>query len=393
MKDFQDLAAGDRDIVYLDNAATSFPKPPAVFDAMDQFARSGLGNPGRGGHRYAERSSDVVRRLRRSLAELLGSDHPERFAFTLNATDALNMAIKGFVSPGDHVVTGVLEHNSALRPLRRLEAEGLISLSIIADDGAGYYRVDDVERAINSKTSLAVFTHVSNSLGTLQPINSIGSLCRRKGVRLLVDAAQSAGVAPITLRDSPIDLLATSGHKSLFGPTGTGLLYVAPDVEIRPWREGGTGSHSEQAIHPNVAPEVWEAGTPNVVGLVGLAAGVDFIRSLPQGAAARHEARLLCSAVERLASIFKVRPLAVDDLDRHLGIVSFTVDGFDSHEVATILDNEFGVFVRAGLHCSPEVWSVHGRPAGSVRVSFSFFNTDDDVDRLIEAVERIAAAD
>jgi cysteine desulfurase / selenocysteine lyase len=265
-------------MIYLDNAATSFPKPEAVYQALDAFARQSLANPGRAGHKMAlaaERALDDCRHL---LNVLFNGAGPERFVFTLNCTDALNMAFKGILQEGDHVVTTNLEHNSVSRPLRKLELDGRITLTRIKADGGGTIDPDDVRRALIPKTRLVAVTHTSNVLGTVQPIAEIGALVRERGPLFLVDAAQTAGVVPIDVRALPIDLLAFPGHKSLMGPTGTGALYVGPRVELRAWREGGTGGDSSSETQPRELPYFLEGGTPNVLGVAGLAAGIKWVQ-------------------------------------------------------------------------------------------------------------------
>src|ERR687883_603540 len=265
-------------MIYLDNAATSFPKPEAVYQALDRFARQDLANPGRAGHKMAlaaERALDDARHL---LNQLFRGEGPERFAFTLNCTDALNMAFKGVLAVGDHVITSDLEHNSVSRPLRAMELAGKIAVTRIAADGGGTVDPDAVRRAITPRTRLIAQTHASNVLGTVQPVAEVGRIAREHDLLFLVDAAQTAGVLPIDVQALHIDLLAFPGHKSLLGPTGTGGLYVGPRAKLRPWREGGTGGDSSSETQPELFPYFLEGGTPNVLGVVGLAAGVKWVQ-------------------------------------------------------------------------------------------------------------------
>src|SRR5918911_2657148 len=264
-------------MIYLDNAATSFPKPEAVYQALDRFARESLANPGRAGHKMAlaaERALDDARHL---LNQFFNGEAPERFVFTLNCTDALNMAFKGVLVDGDHVITTDLEHNSVSRPLRRMELDGRITLTRVRADGGGTIDPDDLRRAVTPRTRLIALTHASNVLGTVQPIAEVGRLARERGLLFLVDAAQTAGVVPIDVQALNIDLLAFPGHKSLLGPTGTGALYVGPRASLRPWREGGTGGDSASETQPRELPFLLEGGTPNVLGVAGLAAGVRYL--------------------------------------------------------------------------------------------------------------------
>ncbi len=253
-------------MIYLDNAATSFPKPEAVYQALDRFARTSLANPGRAGHRMAVDAERMLDATRHALNQLFGGEAPERWVLTHNCTDGLNLAIKGVVQPGDHVITTDLEHNSVSRPLCALEKAGVISLDRVKSD-SGYINPDAVRRAWTARTTLVVMTHASNVLGTVQPIPEVGAIVREGGALFLVDAAQSAGVVPIDLRRIAVDMLAFPGHKALYGPTGTGALYVGPrtDRKIRPWREGGTGGDSSSPTQPGQLPYLLEGGTPNVL--------------------------------------------------------------------------------------------------------------------------------
>lgn len=381
---------------YLDNAATTFPKPDSVYRALEECARNTLGNPGRAGHALSLAAERTVARCRLLLCRLFGGEDPERFLFTLNGTDALNAAIKGVLAPGDHVVTGNLEHNSVLRPLARLEQEGIVQVGRITCDREGYYRVEAVAAALRSDTKLVALTHASNVLGTVQPIAEIGALCRRKGVLFLVDAAQSAGAWPIDVQADAIDLLAAPGHKSLYGPTGTGVLYVGPRARVRPWREGGTGGDSLEPLQPSELPAALEAGTPNVLGIAGLVAGVEYVleRGAPrigaeQGALARH-------LDDRLASIpgLILHPGIEDALASprpRLAITSFTLAGTLPGELAAILDSSFGIGTRAGLHCAPDAHRFLGTlPEGTVRVSPGTLGPAGGLEELVRALGAIA---
>src|SRR5215472_12528147 len=265
-------------MIYLDNAATSFPKPEAVYQALDRFARQDLANPGRAGHKMAlaaERALDDTRHL---LNQFFHGEGPDRFIFTLNCTDGLNMGFKGVLTEGDHVITTDLEHNSVSRPLRAMELAGRITLTRIKADSGGTINPDDFRKAITPHTRLIALTHASNVLGTVQPIAEVGRIAREQDLLFLVDAAQTAGVVPIDVQSSSIDLLAFPGHKSLLGPTGTGALYAGPRARLRAWREGGTGGDSSSETQPREFPYYLEGGTPNVLGIAGLAAGVLYVQ-------------------------------------------------------------------------------------------------------------------
>src|SRR2546423_11683581 len=279
-------------MIYLDNAATSFPKPESVYRALDAFARSDPAIPGRAGHKMAlaaERALDDCRHL---LNQFFHGEGPERFVFTLNCTDALNMALKGILTEGDHVITSDLEHNSVSRPLRAMELAGRITLTRLRADGGGTLDPDAVRRAITPRTRLIALTHASNVLGTVQPIAAVGRIARERDLLFLVDAAQTAGVLPIDVQAMAIDLLALPGHKSLLGPTGTGALYVGPRAQVRAWREGGTGGDSSSETQPQQFPYYLEGGTPNVLGIAGLTAGLRHVLEQGVGRIRAHEVEL-----------------------------------------------------------------------------------------------------
>src|SRR5437763_2867274 len=279
-------------MIYLDNAATSFPKPEAVYQALDRFARQDLANPGRAGHKMAlaaERALDDARHL---LNQLFRGESPERFVFTLNCTDALNMAFKGVLAEGDHVLTTDLEHNSVSRPLRQMELDGRITLTRLHADRGGTVDPDDFRKALTTRTRLIALTHASNVLGTVQPVGEVGRIAREGGLLFLVDAAQTAGVVPLDVQALSIDLLAFPGHKSLLGPTGTGALYVGPRARVGAWREGGTGGDSSSETQPREFPYFLEGGTPNVLGVAGLSAGLRFVQDQGPDNIRRHEVDL-----------------------------------------------------------------------------------------------------
>src|SRR5579872_4475514 len=357
-------------MIYLDNAATSFPKPESVYQALDRFARTDLANPGRAGHKMAlaaERALDDTRHL---LNQFFHGQAPERFVFTLNCTDALNMAFKGVLHDGDHVITTDLEHNSVSRPLRALELAGLIRVTRLHADGGGTVSPDDVRQAITPKTRLIAVTHASNVLGTVQPIADIGRLARENDLLFLVDAAQTAGVLPIDVQAMCIDLLAFPGHKSLFGPTGTGALYVGPRVKVRAWREGGTGGDSASETQPSEYPYFLEGGTPNVLGVAGLAAGIGYVMETGLERIHAHEVDLTERLWRRLESLPAYQVFGHRDHRRRVGTLSFRNEALPAAEVGGILDQAFDIAVRPGLHCAPYIHrSLHTFPEGTVRRS------------------------
>ncbi len=381
-------------MIYLDNAATSFPKPEPVYQALDHFARSSLANPGRAGHRMAIAAERQLDDARHALNQFFRGEAPERWIFTMNATDALNLAIKGIVRPGDHVVTTDLEHNSISRPLVALERAGLIRLTRVASD-AGYVDPEAIRRTITPETSLVALTHASNVLGTVQPIEAIAPIVRQAGSLFLVDAAQTAGVVPIDLRSLAIDLLAFPGHKALYGPTGTGALYVGPrtDGRIRPWREGGTGGDSSSPTQPTILPYALEGGTPNVLGVAGLAAGIAWVAERGPDAMRRHEVSLLQHVVDWASDAEGWSIAGRWDPDTHVGALSLiTPESLAPQDIGAILDTSFGIAVRPGLHCAPYVHRRLGTyPGGTLRLSPGPFTTPADVDTFVAALSEITA--
>ncbi|HKB35381.1 MAG TPA: aminotransferase class V-fold PLP-dependent enzyme [Gemmataceae bacterium] len=376
--------------IYLDNAATSFPKPESVYQALDRFARSDLANPGRAGHKMAlaaERALDDCRHL---LNQLFHGKEPERFVFTLNCTDALNMAFKGVLREGDHVITSDLEHNSVSRPLRAMELAGHISLTRIKADGSGTFSPDDVRAAITPRTRLIALTHASNVLGTLQPVAAVGRIAREHDLLFLVDAAQTAGVVALDVQEANIDLLAFPGHKSLLGPTGTGALYVGPRARVGAWREGGTGGDSSSETQPREFPYFLEGGTPNVLGVAGLSAGIRFVQEKGLDSIRRHEVELTERLWRKLDELEGFEVFGHRDPARRVGTLSFRSETLPAAEVGGILDQAFDVAVRPGLHCAPYIHRALGTfPDGTVRVSPGPFSTEADIDHLINALAEI----
>jgi cysteine desulfurase family protein len=379
-------------MIYLDNAATSFPKPEAVYQALDRFARQDLANPGRAGHKMALAAEHALDDARHLLNQLFHGEAPERFVFTLNCTDGLNMAFKGVLAEGDHVITTDLEHNSVSRPLRKMELDGRITLTRLRADGGGTLDPDAVRRAVTPRTRLIALTHASNVLGTVQPVAEVGRIARDHDLLFLVDAAQTAGVVSIDVQALHIDLLAFPGHKSLLGPTGTGALYVGPRAEVRAWREGGTGGDSSSETQPRQLPYFLEGGTPNVLGVAGLAAGVRYVMEQGIDRIRAHEVALTERLWRRLDELDGFTVFGHRDPDRRVGTVSFRCAALPAAELGGILDQAFDVAVRPGLHCSPYVHRSLGTfPEGTVRVSPGPFNTEEDIGELARALAEIAA--
>lgn len=378
-------------MIYLDNAATTFPKPESVYTAMDRFARTSLANPGRAGHRMAVEAKRTLDDARLKLTRFINGERPDRLAFAFNGTDALNMAFKGTLNPGDHVITTDLEHNSVSRPLVQMERDGLITLTRVPTDAGGTVAAETVVSALTPRTKMLAITHASNVLGTIQPLEALGRLCRDRRVLFCVDAAQTIGVVPIDVRAMNIDLLAFPGHKGLFGPTGTGGLYVAPHVDIRPFREGGTGGDSKSPTQPREFPYFLEGGTSNVLGIVGMIAGLEFVLARGVEAIRKHEVDLC----ERLRTALADRPeyefIGHADPARRVGTLSFRSSIMPSEDLAGVLDSSFGICVRAGNHCAPYVHlAVGSYDDGLVRVSPGPFNTEADIDALAAALREIA---
>ena len=372
-------------MIYLDNAATSFPKPACVAEAMTHALTACGANPGRAGHALALDAGRIVEGCREGLAQMPGETDASRVAFAFNATDALNMAIHGVLRTGDHVAATLLEHNSVLRPLSELSRSGAITLSLVAPEADGRIRPEAVEAVITPRTRLVVMTHMSNVLGVLQDAAAVGAVCRRHGVLLLLDAAQSAGHVPLRPAQWGCSLLALPGHKGLLGPHGTGALWAAPGVNPAPLRQGGTGSASESMFQPRMMPDVLESGTVNLPGIAGLRAGMRY--ALAHMDEARENAAALCAVMrERLMDMPGVRVYTPQSAQ----LLSFNVEGIASQETAALL-NEAGIAVRGGLHCAPGTHRFLGTlQTGAVRVSPGLKNTRRDAMALADAVSRIA---
>jgi cysteine desulfurase / selenocysteine lyase len=376
--------------IYLDNAATTFPKPAsALRKAMETYLRMGV-SPGRGGYDLATEAQDIVNKTRQKLVRFFNAPDPDRAIFTGNATDALNLALQGMVKPGDHVISTRLEHNSVLRPLNHLRLKGVIDYDLVPFDGKGFVDPGDVAGAIRAKTRLVILSHASNVLGTIQPIEEVGRCCAEHGIPLVIDAAQTAGVIPIDIVSCGLAGVAFTGHKSMLGPTGIGGLVLNRDVEIAPTRFGGTGADSKSLVHTETFPHRLEAGTSNFLGIIGLSESLDFIENETMASIRQREADLLKRLRDGLAGIDGIRLYCCDDLSGHVGLLTANVRGLEPQDVGDILDGDFGVAVRAGLHCAPLAHEDLGTsPHGSVRFSFGPFNTRVEVDRVIEAMEKI----
>ena len=376
--------------IYFDNAATSWPKPPAVRAALDEYFSDAGGNPGRSGHRMSIAAARLVERSREELAEFFNAEDPSHIIFTQNATHALNQALYGFLRRGDHVVTTSIEHNSVMRPLRDLQLSG-IEVTVVPCEPDGTLDMSRLNDALGAKTRLLVTTHGSNVTGTLLPIEAIASLARDLDVVYLVDAAQTAGAMPIDVQKIGIDLMAFSGHKGLLGPTGTGGLYIRDDIALSPLMRGGTGSDSAHEVQPDFLPDAFESGTLNVAGIAGLGSGVRFLREVGIDSV-RARARELVSQIRAgLSEIPGITIYGPGNAELQCGAVSFNIDGAMPSEVGLILDEQFGIMARTGLHCAPSAHRTLGTfPTGTVRFSFGWFNTREEVDAALEALRKIA---
>ncbi|WP_438348362.1 aminotransferase class V-fold PLP-dependent enzyme [Paenibacillus sp. FA6] len=377
-------------MIYLDHAATSWPKPPAVIQAMQVAMEESAANPGRGSHAMAVKASRVLFESRMQLAKLFCVKNPNDIAFTNNTTVALNMAIKGILQEGDHVVATMVEHNSVRRPLEYLKRTLGITVDYVKVNGKGELNLNDVEIALKQPTRLVVCTHSSNLLGSILPVEEIGALARKHGVLFLVDAAQSAGILDIDVERMHIDMMAFPGHKGLLGPQGTGGLYIAPQVDLEPLIHGGTGSQSEEKEQPSVRPDRYEAGTPNTVGIAGLKVGVQKVIELTPKRIYSHEWNLTQQLMDGLVDIPGITLLGPDKGAPRTGIVSFVVEKYDSSEIAFRLDREYGIAVRAGFHCTPLAhYAVQTDKSGAVRASVGVDTTDVEMDTLIKAMKQL----
>jgi cysteine desulfurase family protein len=381
------------DLVYLDNAATSFPKPEAVYTFMDQFYRRFGVNPGRSGFDLCVEAGDVLEGTRRSLTEFFGGRDPSRLVFSYNSTDALNLAIFGLLEKGDHALSTTLEHNSVLRPLYHLSEDEGVEVDYVPFDERGFVDPDDFKARFRDNTRLVVVNHASNVIGTVQPVKEIGRLCRERGVPFLIDASQTVGKIPIDVQDLNVDVLAFTGHKSLLGPTGIGGLYVEEGIEIRHTRAGGTGVRSAVRRHLDEYPWRLEYGTTNVLGVAGLSAGLRWLQQKGLDEIHRHEMELATKLRDGLRDMEGVAVYCQDDLTDHIAVLVFNVEGVEATNTGTMLDVEHGVACRTGLHCAPLVHEGIGTTAihGAARFGVGPFNTERDVVRALDGVREIAA--
>ena len=380
------------ELIYLDNGATSFPRPEDVYTYMDYFYRNFGVNPGRSGYDLCLEAGTIIDETRKMLTKFFhGTDH-NRLCFSYNSTDALNLTIFGLLRPGDHAISTTIEHNSVLRPLYHLSREG-VEVDYVPFNKAGFVEPDEIRKTFRKNTRLVVVNHASNVIGTVQPIKEIGRMCREAGILFAIDASQSAGKVPIDMEEQFLDVVCFTGHKSLLGPTGIGGLYVREGVEIRLTRAGGTGVRSAERAHLDEYPFRLEYGTPNTIGIAGLNAGLKWV--LNKGIYAIHKqemelARILCDG---LAAIPGVTMYCQKDLMDHIAVLAFNVNGMDAADVGMMLDGDHNIACRTGLHCAPRVHEQLGTDKihGAVRFGIGPFNTKEHIQTAIEAVSDIAS--
>ena len=383
-----------KDLIYLDNAATVWPKPEGVYRFMDEFYRTMGVNPGRSGYDLAIEAGSLLTRLRARLTKFFGGDDdtPERLIFSYNVTDALNLIIPGLLSAGGHVITTNLEHNSVIRPVNHMVRDHGCEATFLPFDADGFIDPDDIRRAIRPNTKVVIVNHGSNVIGTVQPLKQIGRLCREHGITFVVDTAQTAGIIPIHMREMNVDVVAFTGHKALMGSMGIGGLCIRKHVEVRQTRAGGTGVRSVEPYHLEEYPFRLEFGTPNMVGVASLWAGLDWLYG--QGVERVHarEMHLAARLVEGLRAIAGVRLYCCDKLENHLSTVLMNVNGVDPGDVGIMLDVDHNIATRTGLHCAPLVHKQLGLvdSHGGVRFSVGAFNTEADIEAAIHGVAEIA---
>lgn len=385
-----------RSRIYLDNAATSWPKPEAVYRAVEHYQRELGASPARGIYAESVEVDQAMDAARAAVAQLIGAERSEQIVFTLNGSDSLNLAIHGLLRDGDHVVTSVVDHNSVLRPLRWLEERGRIDVTRVPCGADGVVDPDSFAAAMKTNTRLVALVHASNVTGALQPVEEAGRIAHEHGALMLVDAAQSLGHVPIAVGQMNVDLLAAPGHKGLMGPLGTGILYIRPGVEreLESLRQGGTGTHSDEDRQPDSLPDKYEPGNLNALGIFGLDAALHWLGERTVEAIRRHAEELTTRMFEGFSSIRGVRVYGPCDAERQVGVVSITIPGYSPAEVATILEGHYRVQVRAGIHCAPLMHESLGTlvRGGTVRFSIGPFTTAEEIDTAVRAVEEITTA-
>lgn len=376
--------------IYMDNAATTYPKPESVYKNVDYFNRYLGGNPGRGSNKATLKAGSILVDTREALAGLFNIEDSSQIAFTSNVTEALNTGLKGILKPGDHVITTSMEHNAAARPLFVLEREG-VEWTRVSCSPDGSLDPENIRKAIKPNTRLICMLHASNLIGTILPIAEVGKIARENKIIFMVDTAQTAGVLSLDVAEQNIDILTFTGHKGLLGLQGTGGLYVRPGIEIKPLKEGGTGSLSEHLEHPSLMPDHLESGTLNTPGIVGLLAGVTFIKETGREIIHKHEQKLTDMLITGLREIPGVKIYGPGDSKKQTATVAFNIEDMDCGAISMSLDYEYGIVTRSGLHCAPLAHTTIGTlERGACRLSPGFFSTEDDIKKVIEAVYNIA---
>ncbi|KFN02892.1 aminotransferase class V-fold PLP-dependent enzyme [Bacillus clarus] len=374
--------------MYLDNASTSWPKPEVIVQQMNNYMNLIGASPSRSGYKAALKSEELVLEARDNLSKLLCIKYPTQLIFTLNATEAINTAIFGILNLGDHVITTVIEHNSVLRPLWKLKENGFIDLTVVECDNTGLINHTEIENSIKKNTKLIAINHVSNVTGTIQPVEKIGEISKRNNIPFLLDISQSAGHIPIDISKIRADLVAFSGHKGLFGPTGTGALYISPELSVSPLKVGGTGILSEILDQPEAMPNKYESGTINTVGIVGLGAGVNFLMETNLEKVAKHEKLLFDLLMKELSPLENLT--IYNNAFHNTGLFSFNINNLLPGRIGYLLDTVYDIQVRTGLHCAPLIHNRIGSGTnGTVRISPGYFNTVDEIKGCIEAIVEI----
>lgn len=378
-------------MIYLDNAATSYPKPERVYREMLFCMEKYCANPGRGGHKISLQSGRAVFKTREIISDFFNIKNPMQVVFTKNATEAINIGIKGVLKEGDHVITTCMEHNSVIRPLKALEKDNIIELTIVQGDEFGEVDPEDIKRAVKSNTRLIASTLSSNVNGIIMPVKDIGMIAKEKGVLFLIDAAQGAGSIKIDVDELNADMLAFPGHKGLLGPQGTGGLYVREGIKINPLIFGGTGSNSESFIQPDTFPDIFESGTLNTPGIVGLGHGIEYINKVGLNSINKFKHELVKTIYEGLSELKNVKIYSRPEISKNSGIVAFNFDDVESNEVSYVLDKVYNVATRAGLHCSPLAHnSLKTIKTGAVRLSVGCFNTLEEVKTVLKFLKEIS---
>ncbi|GAV24067.1 cysteine desulfurase family protein [Carboxydothermus islandicus] len=376
--------------IYFDNSATTYPKPPEVMEAMIYFAEKVGANPGRGSHQKALKAAQIILEAREAIKKLINGVSADRVIFTANATESLNLALKGLLQAGDHVIASPFEHNAVQRPLNRLCREG-VEVSYLSSSPKGEIDPNEIKKLLKHNTRAVVLTHASNVLGCITPVAEAGKICREAGIAFIVDAAQSLGTIPVDVQSCNISLLAFTGHKGLYGPQGTGGLYIAPEWEkvVRTLKEGGTGGHSEEELPPEILPDKYESGTLNTIGIAGLKAGVEFVLKTGVEKIFQHEKKLTQKLYQGLKEL-GAEILGPDLENDRAPLISFNLPEADAATVSFMLDKLYDIATRPGLHCAPKAHEVAGTlERGAVRASFSYFNTEEEVEKFLEAIKEI----